>query len=265
MSLKKKVRKWLYGSCPGFAGKFPYYGTKIFFPQNSLIFNLACEQGVYEHENIKMLLSLIKPDTVYFDVGANIGLMSIPVLRTLPACRVVSFEPSPNSLPYLMKTFEQSPFRNRWSIIGKGAGNHIGDQRFFASPMEMGAFDGFADTGTISWKKEIVISVTTIDAEWEAMGSPAVSVIKMDIEGAELQALQGALKCIAKERPSLIIEWNEHHLQAHGVLSGKLLSFVDSINYAVFSMPHLIPCINATVLQAQMLKTESFLLLPEQK
>ena len=265
MLLKKRIRKWLYGKCPGVTGKFPYYGTIVYFPQDSLIFNLACDQGVYEHENIKMLLSLIRPNTVYFDVGANIGLMSVPILRSRPDCKVVSFEPSPNSLPYLMKTFEQSPFRNRWTIIGKGAGNHIGDQCFFASSKEMGAFDGFADTDKISGKQEIVIPVTTIDAEWKVMGSPSVSMIKMDVEGAELQALGGALRCIAKERPSLLIEWNENHFQAHNVLPGDLLSFVDSINYATFSMPHLIPCDCPTVLRAQMLKTENFLLLPKQE
>jgi FkbM family methyltransferase len=258
------MKEWLYGKCPGLRGAFPYYGVKVYFPINSLIFHLACEQGVYEHENIKMILSLIKPETFYFDVGANIGLMSIPILRTKSDCKVVSFEPSPNSLPYLIKTHERSSFRERWAIIGKGAANHIGDQRFFASSMEMGAFDSLAHTGTISGKREIVIPVTTIDAEWEALGRPSVSAIKIDVEGAELQALQGALKCVAQEQPSLLIEWNSHHLQALSVMPTDLLSFVKNISYAVFSMPHLIPCNSPNVLQAQMLKTESFLLLPLQ-
>jgi len=64
IKFRRKIKKWLFGSCPGIKGAFPYYGVKVYFPKNSLIFQLACEQSVYEHENIKMLLSLIKPDTV---------------------------------------------------------------------------------------------------------------------------------------------------------------------------------------------------------
>jgi FkbM family methyltransferase len=51
---------------------------------------------------------MAKPDTTVFDVGANIGLMAIPLLTHVPECRVISFEPSENSVPYLRKTIEGS-------------------------------------------------------------------------------------------------------------------------------------------------------------
>src|SRR5438132_996545 len=90
---------------------FDYFGTKIYFPRNSVLFKLVCVQGIYEDQYLRILLKLCqKPDSVFFDVGANIGLLSVPILATNPSAQVVSFEPSPNSLPYLLKTREESKF-----------------------------------------------------------------------------------------------------------------------------------------------------------
>lgn len=261
--MKKKIRMWLYGKCPGFVGAFPYYGVKVYFPKNSLIFRLACEQGVYEHENIIMLLSLIKPDTVYFDVGANIGLTSIPILRTLPACRVVSFEPSPNALPYLLRTAKKSKYTDRWTIVGKATGNKTGETRFHIASLEKGAFDGIKDTKRVDCDREIAVPITTIDHEWEILGKPAVSVIKIDVEGAELLTLQGGVKCITQERPFILTEWTAANLEAYNFAPEALLEFANHIRYRVFSIPYLIPLTDKLHLQMQMLKTENFLLVPE--
>src|SRR5437667_387294 len=110
--VRKRLKYWFYGSFPGVAGSFPYYGTRVRFPKGSLGFRAACEQGIFEADNIRFLQTLVKPNTTYFDVGANIGLMAIPILRACPNCSVVSFDPSPNSLPYLKRTISESPFKN---------------------------------------------------------------------------------------------------------------------------------------------------------
>lgn len=37
MTLRQHIKTWLYGSCPGFAGRFPYFGVTVHFPRNSVI------------------------------------------------------------------------------------------------------------------------------------------------------------------------------------------------------------------------------------
>ena len=101
MNPRQHLKYWLYGRCPGFAGSFPYFGTKVYFPKGSLSFRSACKQGIFEADNVRILQALARPDAVLFDVGANIGLMAVPVLRHEPGCRVVSFEPSANVLSFL--------------------------------------------------------------------------------------------------------------------------------------------------------------------
>ncbi|MEA5553497.1 FkbM family methyltransferase [Anabaena cylindrica UHCC 0172] len=262
--LRKKIKKWLYGNCPGFAGSFPYFGTKVFFPQGSKIFELACQQGIYEIKNTELILKLIKPNTFYFDVGANIGLMAIPILNRCRTAKVLSWEPSPNTLPSLTLTRENSQFQDRWQVIGKAAGDFIGELDFAIASPELGAFDGFLDTKRAGLTKKITVPVTTLDSEWEAIGSPLVSIIKIDVEGAELQTLKGSTKCLQNNKPYILIEWTLKNLQAYGYESENLLDFAHEIGYQVFSISDFIPITNSTSLKLHMLKSESFLLVPDE-
>lgn len=128
--------------------------------------------------------------------------------------------------------------------------------------MELGAFDGFQDTKRAGVTSKITVPVTTLDAEWEAMGKPSVSIIKIDVEGAELQTLQGALLCIKHEQPYILIEWNTINLNAYHCNPESLLLLVDSLGYQVLSLPYFLPVNNTIQLKLQMLKTENFLLAP---
>lgn len=139
MKLRARLKCWLYGSCPGFSGAFSYFGTRVAFPKGSHIFERACETGIYERDNLKLIAALVRPGTRYMDVGANIGLLSIPLLHYFPTSQVVSFEPSPNALPYLLETQRQSGFGDRWRVIGKAVGSQLGQLEFFAHAPRLGA------------------------------------------------------------------------------------------------------------------------------
>lgn len=263
IKFRRSLKRWLYGSCPGFAGRFPYYGTKIFFPHGSLIFGLACEQGVYEHENIKLLLALCKPDTYYFDVGANIGLMSVPILLTLPSVRVVSFEPSPSTFPYLEQTCVNSDFRSRWQILAKAVGRASGESDFFVADAKFGAFEGAVDTGRGGAKHLIKVPITTLDAEWVTLGRPAISAIKIDIEGSDLDVLAGGQECIAATMPYILIEWQSQNFRAYGRKPQMLLEYASEIGYCVYASPGLVPIGSEADLRLHMAVTETFILAPK--
>lgn len=223
---------------------------------------MACDQGTYEHDIVRLLLSLVKPGSHFFDVGANIGLISIPILYHFESCQVVSFEPSPNALPFLMRTVEESSFRNRWKVIDKVVTDHEGDIKFAISSAALGAFDGIRDTKRVGHTNEIVLPATTLDIEWAQMNRPNVSAIKIDVEGAELLVLKGAQKCIQNCQPYILLEWNFLNFAPCHFKSKDLLSFANDIHYKVFSAPHLIPVNDETTLSVQMLRIENFLLVP---
>ena len=262
MRLRKRLRYWLYGSCPGFAGSFPYFGTRVHFPKGSMGFREACLQNVFESAHVRLLQNLVKPNTTYFDIGANIGLMAIPILHAHPDCRVVSFEPSPNSLPYLQRTWSGSRFRDRWSVVPKALSDCPGQAEFSLASKELSMFDGLRDTHRVTAAGRVTVDVSTLDAEWERLGRPPVSIVKCDVEGNELAILNGAASLLAHERPFVLTEWYQGNFQAYGAHPEDILGFCSRAAYHWFAVPNFIEVHSALELSLQMTEMDSFLLAP---
>lgn len=265
MNIRQKIKYWFYQSFPLFSGSFPYFGTKVYFPHQSLVFRLACEQGIYEQKLVSTICNIVnrKLNSWYFDIGSNIGLTSIPILQACPDCTVISVEPSPNTLYYLKRTIKESSYEKRWKILEKAVGKTIGNLNFYIEEDGSGAYDGFRNTNRSASVKEVTVPVTTIDTEWEIMGKPNVSCIKIDIEGSELYAIQGALKCIERDQPWIFLEWYMTNIQAYNLEPEAILKLANSINYWVCSFPDFSPIIDANILKMKMLVTYTFVLLPK--
>ena len=271
-NLRLRLKKWLYSQCPGFAGAFPYYGAKVYFPRSSVIFDMMLRDTIYECANVSLLRELVTPGSHYFDIGANIGLMSLPVLHAVPTCRVLSFEPAPSALSLLQRTAARSPYRDRWTVLGTALGRQVGSSGFFTSDAGAEAYGGFRDTKRGETDLQIEVPVSTVDAEWTALGKPPVSVIKIDVEGAELEVVQGGIDTIQAERPCVLLEWNARNLAPYGTPVEALLELAQSLDYRVLAVPateftgrpdDLTPVRDRDELERQMLGTESFLLVPE--
>jgi FkbM family methyltransferase len=265
MGLRRRAKYWWYTSVPGVAGRVPYYGTTVHFPPRAPVFRVMCENGRFEPEVIDRLVELTRPDTTVFDVGANLGLMAIPVLHACQSCRVVSFEPSPNSLLFLRKTVADSGYGARWHVVEKALAARPGQLDFAIGRPEDALFEGLKSGDRIANARTIVVPVSTLDDEWIALGSPTVSVVKIDVEGAEGQVLEGARALLAAEQPVLLIEWYAPYLQRFGTPPIALLAAAASYRYRIFSVPLGIPVTDAVALRAQMLSCQNFLLLPEDR
>jgi FkbM family methyltransferase len=247
---------------PWLAGSFPYCGTRVFFPKNAYIFTIVCEEGIYEKEVLRHIQTVVKPGSWYFDVGANIGLLSVPVLRSCTHVHVLSFEPSPNSRPYLLKTWENCPWKNRWKIIEKAAGDRPESSHMSLSPPHLGGYDGIKHTQRVKRSDIVTVEMTTIDTEWRALGRPPVSCMKLDVEGAELLALSGAREMIAVARPFIIMEWFEQNFKHYGYNAEDLIVTADELDYDLFSSAHLTPISSWQILKMQLGLTASFVLVP---
>ncbi len=265
MNIRKQLKKFIYGTFPLTSGSFNYYGVKVYFPKDSLIFQMACEQGTYESHNLKLIIQNVTANSVYFDVGANIGLMSVPILLAHPSCKVISVEISPNSLPFLQRTIRESRFSDRWVCIDKAFSDRSDTSDFYLSSSKLGAFDSLRASIIAQSSQKIRITTTTLDSEWQKQENPQVSFIKIDVEGAELEVLRGASHCISTCRPYILVEWNAEWLKRFDCSPDTIFDFCNSFEYKILNASNLTMIESKTLLDMNMLYTESFLLVPKEK
>ena len=260
--IRRRLREFIYGRLPFISGSFPYYGTRVYFPRGSHVFALACRAGTYEHENLKLLLKLVEAGSTFFDVGANIGLMSIPILSAFPTAQVVSFEVSPGVLPFLNRTSKASGHGDRWVVVGEAVSNSIGIREFHQSPPGQDAFDSLRDTGRTDHTTVCDVATTTIDAVWQRLSKPDVSAMKIDVEGAEWEVLDGARSMLRTCHPFVLLEWTRPNLEAYGCDPESLIQFAAEEGYSAYSACGLFRVTDRASLALAMLIGEDMLLVP---
>jgi FkbM family methyltransferase len=263
MNLRKSLKYFAHSYAPGLRGWFNYFGTRVYFPQGAWIFQLACEEGIYESQILKLIHGLLRPGSWYFDVGGNIGLMSVPILAQRPDVNVLTLEPSPNSQEFIQRTRRESPWQDRWKVLSKAAGNAKGVAEFSFGHSELGGYDGLYHTNRVEKRGVRSVEVTTLDHEWEEMAEPPVSFIKLDIEGAESLAIDGASRMVRQCRPYMIVEWYAANLVPYELKPEALLELAARIEYDVVSVPTMTPVTTEPLLRALMVQTSAFMLIPK--
>ena len=209
-----------------------------------------------------MLQQLCRPGSYMFDVGANLGLMALPVLHSVPASRVVSFEPSPNTLPWLRQTITRSGVGDRWQLVEKALASAPGTADFSVSAPTEGLYDGLKHTRRTAQVRKTRVEVTSLDLEWERLGCPAVSIIKIDVEGGELDVLRGGSECLSRLHPYVLLEWCHLNLRAYDIPLDTLFHFASEHGYLLYALPEIVPVATTNALELQARRTESFLMAP---
>lgn len=241
-------------------GYFYYRGKKVYTDEKSVVFETIIQHGDFEPEIQLAMNGFSELGSYVFDVGANIGTISIALLTNRPDIHCVSIECSPSTLPLLKKTHQKSGMMDRWQIIEAAASEFDGETAFFTSGSATGAYDGRKDTGRAGVASQVTVNARKIDSIWEDLGRPNVSLIKFDIEGGEMDALAGSLELIRTCRPTILLEWYQENLNAYKIDVGLLLN-LDLPKYEILALPALVK-VEPSTLKYHLLRTNMFAAVP---
>jgi FkbM family methyltransferase len=158
------------------------------------------EKNLYHH------VDLI--NGIFIDVGAHAGKYSIPAANN-PEVTVVALEPDPFNFGLLRKNVELNKLPNI-ICLNKGAFSSAGKIPFYTTGRGEGMHSIYRQPGS---QQEEMIEVDTLDNILDQLKiGKHVSLIKIDVEGAEWEVLQGAERILAKDQPDLLIEiWRDDH------------------------------------------------------
>jgi FkbM family methyltransferase len=148
----------------------------------------------------------VKAGDVVLDCGANVGVFTRTALQR-GAAVVVAIEPAPATVECLRRNFEKEIAAGRVIVVPKGVWSH-------PDVLELAEGDNGNTTGDSfvfgrDQKNKVKVPLTTIDILAGELALPRVDFVKMDIEGAEKDALRGGAETIRKYHPRMAIA-SEH-------------------------------------------------------
>ncbi|MCH2232342.1 MAG: FkbM family methyltransferase [Crocinitomicaceae bacterium] len=185
------------------------------------------EKNTFQHIRKK----LKKRSPVIFDCGANIGLYSLNLAKLYPNAQIHSFEP----LTYNFEIFKNNITLNSFNSIvanqlGVGSKNEELDIKFGAKKSGASLYENdFNNEGSET------IKITTIDNYCTQNNISEIDLIKIDIEGAEMEALRGAETTLKKSKSCIIVaEVIEQHLKAAKSSTKEVFEFLENLGFKAF-------------------------------
>jgi FkbM family methyltransferase len=176
------------------------YDTKLYFTEKGIAVNFIIEQYAYKI-NATKIVAVEKGDTV-LDIGACWGDTALYFATNCGVNgHVYSFEFIPDNLKlFHINTALNPKVLSRITLVESPVSNRIGETIYFKDhgPSSKVSFTSFDDqTGTST--------TISIDDFVRSNGVTKIDFIKMDIEGAEPKALEGAIETLKKFKPKLAI------------------------------------------------------------
>jgi len=173
--------------------------------------------GQYSESEVSMMRSFLREGSTVIDVGANIGDLTLPLARMVgDSGRVYAIESHPENFNILCANLALNSIQNTRPI-----------NAFVATSSDV-------DTGSPQWGKFAYVSErwSTPFLGLDSLDLEACDLIKVDVDGKELEVLQSGEMQIEKHRPILYFENDVRES------SSALLSFVmDKLGYALYLHP----------------------------
>lgn len=160
--------------------------------------------GAYEKKEVTTMQTLLNADSVVVDIGANIGYYSLMAAQKAAAGNIYSFEPVTNNLQKL----ERNISLNGLAIIHPiqaAISNVSGSTTIYISDDDNSGMSGLRSAENFSGQSETVKCLTLDEAVLE-YNLPKIDLIKIDVEGSEVNVLQGMKRIRTEQRPLLLIE-----------------------------------------------------------
>jgi FkbM family methyltransferase len=169
----------------------------------------------YDHATVRRLLAYLPHDGMFFDVGANVGLITCQVAHRRPDVRITAFEANPAAA----KIWRRNAGLTGAVLVDAAVSAAPGTVSFAAPGHDLGAgrvvSDGFQ------------VPAVTIDAYCAEHEIATIDVLKVDVEGSEPDVIAGAQGMLASGSIRVAqLEANDQLLVARGTSRGELIELM---------------------------------------
>jgi FkbM family methyltransferase len=185
-----------------------------------------------EARNTETVRRFVHAGDLVVDIGANIGILTDLLARWVgPTGRVIAIEPEPVNIAALQRRMKRRHPAAIVEIVSAAAGEYNGRARLRITPQHPGdhhllATDNSASSDTIE------VDSVTLDGLLAARKERCPTLLKIDVQGAELSVLRGAQQTLTRCRPVVLVEIDRNALARAGSDELQVSRFLDALGYA---------------------------------
>ena len=215
-------------------------GVRLFIDLSDHAIGLNILRGQYEQDEIRFVRGLLKRGDCAIDVGGHIGFFTMQMAEAVgPEGRVYAFEPFDANADLLERSIAENGFggRVRFQRAAAGAASGTATLTFPVETLNSGGAyllrDGSAPLSGNRKKEVPLVALDSLD-----LPRP-VRVIKMDVEGAEPQVMQGAARILRDDKPVILSELHPIQLErASGLTPDQFLAQIAAFGYRAHAVEH---------------------------
>ena len=187
--LDEGPRHWHVGTAPTHRGPLLYYKNDHYIGRALDLY------GEYSDSEASLLADVLTPGDTVVEAGANIGALTLPILHEVGSAGcVISFEPQAAYYNLLEGNVGQFP---QMILRRQALGNCCEPIVLKAVETERIHAPGWEANG-----REFIVAQITVDS----LALPRLDLLKIDVDGQELEILQGAEETVARTRPLIYVE-----------------------------------------------------------
>lgn len=192
----------------------------------------ALTLGIYEPLETEIVKREIKKGDIVLDLGANIGYYTLLLARLVgEEGKVFAFEPDPTNFSWLEKNVEMNGYKNV-VLIPKAVSNKTGKIRLYLSQRNR-ADHRIYDSQ--DGRQSIEIETVRLDDYFKDYGGK-IDFIKMDIQGAEGEALQGMSGLLKNNDVKMLMEFSPGGLKISGMEPEECLKLLTGFGFRLYDI-----------------------------
>jgi FkbM family methyltransferase len=178
------------------------------------------------------LYSLVRAGDVVFDVGANVGEVLLNSARlTGERGQIFGFEINPRTYQRCLHNIGLNSFPNV-RLFGVGLGSRKGSLTLGSPNARNSGQDRVVRGGGAGDSSQgIAVEVTTMDAFVAEQRIERLDLVKIDVEGFEMDVLRGAQRTLETFRPRLFIELDDSNLRQQQSSAKEMVEFLERLGY----------------------------------
>jgi FkbM family methyltransferase len=214
------------------------------------LFSIITIKRLYMNKHEKefvYFLSLLPPDGLVLDIGANIGIMTVPLAKKADRGLVYAFEPMPGNLTALKRVIKHYHLTNV-TLFEHALGNQTAELKMLmpvVGNVKMQGLCRIIDDDNTEPGERFTVPVIRLDDIAQLQNAKNIAGIKIDVENFEFEALSGAKNLLLKHKPIIYCEIWDTEKRA------LTLNFLQNeIGYAVkvYDGEKLVPYMNQDVI-----------------